>query len=107
MNKVKEMLETLEKELRQNKQYSAADKLLPIIEEAGKNDWIPCSERLPEKYDSYLVMWKDLATNKNYYEIVEYDPDDEELWIGDIPQAGLLGYEILAWMPLPEPYKGE
>lgn len=32
MNKAKEMLETLEKELRQNKQYSAADKLLPIIE---------------------------------------------------------------------------
>ena len=32
MNKVKEMLETLEKELRENKQYSAADKLLPIIE---------------------------------------------------------------------------
>lgn len=32
MNKVKEMLEELEKELRQNKQYSAADKLLPIIE---------------------------------------------------------------------------
>ena len=27
-----EMLEALEKELRQNKQYSAADKLLPIIE---------------------------------------------------------------------------
>lgn len=35
MNKVKEMLEELEKELRQNKQYSAADKLLPIIEYAA------------------------------------------------------------------------
>lgn len=34
MNKVKQMLENLEKELRANKQYSAADKLLPIIEEA-------------------------------------------------------------------------
>lgn len=32
MNKVKEMLEALEKELRENKQYRAADKLLPIIE---------------------------------------------------------------------------
>ena len=32
MNKAKEMLEALEKELRQNKQYSAADKLLTIIE---------------------------------------------------------------------------
>lgn len=32
MSKVKEMLQALEKELRENKQYSAADKLLPIIE---------------------------------------------------------------------------
>lgn len=36
MSKVKEMLEALEKDLRENKQYSAADKLLPIIEEAKK-----------------------------------------------------------------------
>lgn len=36
MAKIKKMLEDLEKELRANKQYSAADKLLPIIEEAKK-----------------------------------------------------------------------
>lgn len=37
MDKIRQMLEDLEKELRQNKQYSAADKLLPIIEEAVKD----------------------------------------------------------------------
>lgn len=37
MNKVKQMLEALEKELRNEKQYSSADKLLPIIEEAEKD----------------------------------------------------------------------
>lgn len=36
MKKVQQMLETLEKELRNEKQYSSADKLLPIIEEAKK-----------------------------------------------------------------------
>lgn len=36
MDKIKKMLEDLEKDLRQNKQYSAADKLLPVIEEAKK-----------------------------------------------------------------------
>lgn len=37
MDKIRQMLEDLEKELRANKQYSAADKLLPIIEEAVKD----------------------------------------------------------------------
>lgn len=36
MDKIRQMLEDLEKELRKDKQYSAADKLLPIIEEAKK-----------------------------------------------------------------------
>ena len=36
MNKVRKMLEDIEKEFRANKQYSAADKLLPVIEEAKK-----------------------------------------------------------------------
>ena len=38
MDKIRQMLEYLEKELRKDKQYSAADKLLPIIEEAGKHE---------------------------------------------------------------------
>lgn len=44
----------------------------------------------------------------HFYEIVEYDPDDEALWIGSIEQAQV-EYEIIAWQPLPEPYqpKGE
>lgn len=44
----------------------------------------------------------------HFYEIVEYDPDDEALWIGSIEQAQG-EYEIIAWQPLPEPYqpKGE
>ena len=39
MNKVKQMLEALEKELRNEKQYSSADRLLPIIEEAKKEQF--------------------------------------------------------------------
>ena len=84
------------------------------------NGWIPCSERLPEKYGDYLVAWKPLHMSAediakkvgreipHFYEIVEYDPDDEALWIGSIEQAQR-EYEIIAWRPLPEPYqpKGE
>ena len=86
----------------------------------GSNGWIPCSERLPKEYGDYLVAWRPLSMSAedimkkvgrevpHFYEIVEYDPDDEALWIGSIEQAKG-EYEIIAWQPLPQPYqpKGE
>lgn len=78
--------------------------------------WIACEERLPEEYGEYLVAWKPLDMTKdqmikmwghvvpNFYEIVEYDPDDDEKWIGDIEQAHGK-YEIIAWQPLPGYYR--
>lgn len=89
-----------------------------VKQEAEKynNGWIPCSERLPEEYGDYLVAWKPLHMSAediikkvgravpHFYEIVEYDPDDEALWIGSIEQAKG-EYEIIAWQPLPAPYQ--
>ena len=84
--------------------------------EQYNNGWIPCSERLPEEYGDYLVAWKPLYMSAediikkvgravpHFYEIVEYDPDDEALWIGSIEQAQG-EYEIIAWQPLPQPYQ--
>ena len=87
------------------------ESVIEKINDAEKvGEWIPCSERLPEEYGSYLVAWKPLMMfdrmHQHYYEIVEFDPDDEALWIGNIEQAHGK-YEIIAWQPLPEPYKGE
>lgn len=49
MNKVKMMLETVERELRQEKLYSAADMLLPIIKEVKKYESCEgCTDRVIE-----------------------------------------------------------
>lgn len=93
-----------------------ADELrkLPSAEpERKKGKWIPVSERLPEKDGRYLVaywlmkdyMWMSIA------------------WFGEAvmpnrPMHGRYFYingeygevvwdNVLAWMPLPEPWKGE
>ena len=74
-----------DKDCKQN----AIDLLLhaPTIE--PKQEWIPCEERLPEVGMSVLV------TSKNGYVYTSNIAHGEWEY----------GGEIVAWMPLPEPYK--
>ena len=56
--------------------------------------WIPCSERLPEYYDWYLVSnkgtsWVALWNNGVFLSVSGYFEFND----------------IIAWMPLPEPYE--
>ena len=64
--------------------------------EADAQQWIPCSERLPDMYRTYYLV--SLADKKEvdiaYY--TEYGT--WETFRND---------EVEAWMPLPEPWKGE
>lgn len=63
--------------------------------------WIPCSERLPEKQDCYLVTtkWKGSYSGDVYIEtnMAVYREKPKEWDCVD----------VVAWMPLPEPYKAE
>ena len=69
--------------------------------------WILCSERLPEEPYGCLVTvhWDDPYSGEYdqiYHEIVGYDGEgwnDVDGWT--------LPYEVIAWMPLPEPAKME
>ena len=51
--------------------------------------WIPCSEKLPDKNGKYLVVGRQKAIN-----ILKFDGGR---WYGK--------WGVVAWMPLPEPYK--
>lgn len=63
----------------------------PTIEPERKTEWIPCSERLPEMGQPVI----DDFISLNW---LSYASDGIE-WV--FPR------NVTAWMPLPEPYKGE
>lgn len=97
------------------KQYK--ESILRIIEEQPKEDvpfayvnkWIPVSERLPkqdegsEYYTSVIVTLDNGRVAEGCYR------DKEKEWWADAPDGehyseNVTGH-VIAWMPLPEPYK--
>lgn len=82
--------------------YAAAEKQVKSIPPAQQ--WIPCSERLPDKYDEYQVTWTTSASSRPFISNIEYT---ESGWICDIYMMNYPNIAITAWQPLPEPYRGE
>ena len=67
--------------------------------------WIPCSERLPRVADCYAVtrqIGSDLIVSACYFDGINNWHNDN--WIND--ERNYLT-DIVAWLPLPEPYKEE
>ena len=62
------------------------DKELPSAQQ-----WIPCSERLPDQNGKYLVVGRQKAIN-----ILKFDGGR---WYGK--------WGVVAWMPLPKTYRDE
>ena len=65
--------------------------------ELSAQQWIPCSERLPDKDGIYLVTHRKFGKLEVTWNIFYGGEHASWLW----------NDEIIAWMPLPEPYKGE
>lgn len=77
--------------------------IIEAIEEQPKiGVWIPCSERLPEKEVPVLCQWnkRNGLDTEVYYNILHVDDDGG--WSADY---GMPNGEVVAWQPLPEPYK--
>lgn len=71
-----------------------------------KSKWIPCSERLPEEEEYILLSF----ANYTGLDIGRYEKDGENdnFYPGDEEETyASYGLIVNAWMPLPEPYKGE
>lgn len=61
--------------------------------------WIPVSERLPEEDGKYMVTIHGYGWNGKTFTSVSVAECIGKLWVGN--------NGVIAWMPLPEHYKGE
>ena len=96
------------------------------VDEVKNNQWIPCSERLPKDIRPVIVTWKNTDPASYYQYIVgkHYTgtacyKNGKWYWYSSTTEDMLAEYgrydseefdeaiECIAWMPLPEPYKGD
>lgn len=96
------------------------------IAEHGEKQWIPCSERLPENIRPVIVTWKNTDPASYYQYIVgkhfigtAHYHRGKWYWYSSVTEDLLAEYgkceseefdeaiEAVAWMPLPQPWKGE
>ena len=65
--------------------------------------WIPVSERLPEKSDIYWCTFGETnLTGEDYYTT---ELDAKKLFEEPKEYIGWQSQDVIAWMPLPKPYK--
>ena len=78
----------------------------PTIEEP---QWIPCSERLPKDGRQVLVYARSTHyALAKYDEMREADGTYKKQWVTfDAWKPFYTIKEVLAWMPLPEPWRGD
>lgn len=97
------------------------DSVIQIIEEQAKvGEWILCSERMPEERDSIFKKWK--GTDKWNNAMFEKESDDVNVTVEFEDgtrktrtahtldgrwniEKGYPKRKVIAWQPLPEPYK--
>ena len=74
--------------------YTLLEVFEKMVERQPKTDWIPCEERLPSENGAYLVCFPN-----GDVDIIEFS--DGHFW------WNVTVLEVIAWQPLPQPYKKE
>ena len=82
---------------------------IDALEEADKSQWIPCSERMPDKNGQYLVT---VGSSHRPIRVYDFDPwnmiEDRKYWRNEYDgHTHVFNHFVKAWMPLPAPYQPE
>lgn len=135
MNKYKEALNTIVDAIRdyvsyrecdllpsENEIYGAMALLRKLVNKADSFEWIPVSKKLPDEHDSIFArlygtdkwnnaLWR--TQSKEVLVTIEYEDGlrtvksshttDGKWWIEK--KTTLSKFKVIAWMPMPEPYK--
>ena len=89
--------------------YIPVSKAIEIVNAAAEQPWIPCSERLPNCNGCYLVWRPHFFGGEIGMPAICYF-DGQNTWhdsYGVDFTRILNAKDVVAWMPLPQPYKGE
>ena len=73
--------------------HQALNMAIEALSAEAVQGWIPCSERLPNKSGWYVVT---VCGHERIVDVLPYNSG----WNGVTTKQ-----EVVAWMPLPEPYK--
>lgn len=118
-------IEALQREEAEEKGYCHRIKPKEYLSADAVQGWIPCSERLPEDIKPVIVTWKN-TDPKSYYQYIvgkhfigtAHYKNGKWFWYSSVTEDLLAEYgrcdseefdeaiEVVAWMPLPDPYKG-
>lgn len=88
-------------------QLNSREKIFSLIDAQPTIDavpqWIPVSERLPDRIGRYLVYSTTIPMWEHF--ILNYDPEYNQ-WFWDGFRSEDCDINVLAWMPLPDHYRG-
>ena len=76
-----------------------------IKEIPSVSQWIPCSERLPERNGVYPVTVVNFGNEWRLVDDAGYINGEWYTYSGEVYSDWHKGFRIIAWMPLPEPYR--
>lgn len=81
----------------------AIDMAIEALSAEAVQGWIPCSERLPKARESVILSTKEWTGEGCYWETTKH----HVIWKGYRWNATYWDDEVIAWMPLPKPYREE
>lgn len=106
----------------ENEIYGAMALLRKLVNKADSFEWIPISEKLPDEHDSIFAKlygtdkWDNMLWRTRSKEVLVTIEDengartvksshttDGKWWIEK--KTTLSKFKVIAWMPMPEPYK--